>query len=145
MFGLNLTPSERLSAWRDLRHRRHKSLDELVLEFANVKSVPRYLDYYTPSTWPSPFEIVSDGIFDVSGVAIIIAATACYKKLTNPAQLCFDVISNHVNGDVGLYFRDSNRYINFVSGQISSAEFVQENGTLFDQYILTYQQLMKQE
>lgn len=145
MFAANLTPAERLAAWRDLRQRPHESLDELAAEFADVKHIPRYLDYYTPDSWPSPFELVSEGIFDVSAVSIIIAATACYKQLTNPAQLCFDVISNHVNGDVGLYFRDRDRYINFVSGQVSSAAFVQENGTLFDHHVLTYQQLMKQE
>jgi hypothetical protein len=141
----NLTPEGRLEWWRNIRHRDHATIADVVAEFGDLEPQLRYLDYYTPSSWPSPFEIVAEGQLDVSGISLTLAATLCYKKLINSERLHFDVISSHVDGAVGLFLRHESEYINFIPGQVNTVQFVQDNGTIFDSHSITYQQLMKQE
>ena len=143
MFSPNGDPDQRLREWRELRHRQHDSRFSVVQEFAQLKPQQRYIDYYTPSNWPNPFEIVRRGEFDVSGISLIIAATLVHKGFVNTDELEFDVISSHIDGATGLFFRHETEYFNFVPGEVNTLQFVRDNGTKFDTHCVSYEQLMK--
>ena len=61
MFYKNQSANDRLTIWRDLRQTNFSNVEDLVAEYQSIKLVSRYLDYYTPKSWPDPFEIVNEG------------------------------------------------------------------------------------
>ena len=58
MFLKTHSYTDRLSIWRNVRQNTYDSAEDLIKEFTDIKKVPRYLDYYTPNSWPNPFEII---------------------------------------------------------------------------------------
>ena len=131
MFSKNSTSKERLQIWRDLRQKQHNSLEECIQDFSNIKIESRYLDYYTPSSWPTPFEIVSEGYFCQSGITLILTATLIHKNFLSEQEIILPVISNNVSGNTGLVVLDNNQVYNFNQGEICSLDYVKENSTIF--------------
>ena len=72
MFLKTHNSTDRLKIWRDIRQKNYLSPNDLVKEFSDIKILSRYLDYYTPNSWPNPFEIVSEGYFCQTGVTILM-------------------------------------------------------------------------
>lgn len=143
MFLKTHSPSDRLRIWRDIRQQDFLTAEDLVKQFQDIKIVSRYLDYYTPKSWPSPFEIVSEGYLCQTGVTLLLTATLINKNFITSDELLFPVISNNINGDSGIVLLDGNNVYNFTSGKIESWEFVKENATVFqthklDKNILSY-------
>lgn len=143
MFFNTATSSERLSAWRTFRQQFPKNGTEqmLVEGFKRIKLENRYIDYYTPESWPGVFEIVSEGYFCQSGVSLVLAANMHYLGFIKESSVTFDVISNHITGIEGLVLKHQNMYYNFIQGEISTAEYVRENSTKFDTHIITIDKL----
>lgn len=141
MFHKHQTPEDRLASWRSVRQKNHNTVEECLQEFASVKPIPRYIDYYTPSNWPNVFEIVREGYYCQSGLTLIIAATLVYKEFISTDKLHFDVISNHIDGTDGLILVHDNRAYNFLPGKLVSMEEVLENSTRFNSHILPISQL----
>ena len=131
MFSKNSTSKERLQIWRDLWQKQHNSLEECIQDFSNIKIESRYLDYYTPSSWPTPFEIVSEGYFCQSGITLILTATLIHKNFLSEQEIILPVISNNVSGNTGLVVLDNNQVYNFNQGEICSLDYVKENSTIF--------------
>jgi hypothetical protein len=131
MFPKSSTSKERLHIWRELRQKQHNSLEDLLLDFSNIKLESRYLDYYTPKSWPTPFEIVSEGYFCQSGVTLILTATLIYKNFLSEHEILLPVISNNVSGNTGLVVLNNNQVYNFNQGEICSWDFVKEHSTIF--------------
>lgn len=136
MFLKTHNASDRLRIWREIRQKEHLSADALVKEFCDIKILSRYLDYYTPKSWPTPFEIVSEGYLCQSGVTLLLTATLIKKGFITSDELCFPVISNNINGDSGIVLLDDNNVYNFTSGKIESWEFVKDNATIFQTHKL---------
>mgnify|MGYP001174355379 CR=1 FL=1 len=141
MFLKTHSPTERLRIWREIRQKDYLSAEDLVKEFSDIKILSRYLDYYTPKSWPDPFEIVSEGYFCQTGVTILLTATLINKNFITSDELCFPVISNNINGDSGIVLLDDNNVYNFTSGKIESWEFVQDNATVFQTHRLDKKKL----
>lgn len=120
-----------LDAWRNFRQNDFESIEHLVKTFPFQLFESRYLDYYTPSSWPSPFEIVSQGYFCQSGITLVLTATLIYKKFANPIEISLPVISNNITGSTGLVFVFNNQVFNFTPGKIESLDFVEKNSTTF--------------
>ena len=111
MFEKTSDVTRRLNQWRELRH--NATSEEEVLEaFSQVKILPRYLDYWTPKTWPNPFVIVEEGYFCATGIAILLYQTLGHLKFLNPAETQWKVISNHVTGNDGAVFITNGRMYN---------------------------------
>lgn len=131
MFPKSSTSKERLQIWRDIRQKEHSSLEDLLLDFSNIKLESRYLDYYTPNSWPTPFEIVSEGYLCQSGVTLILTATLIYKNFLSEQEILLPVISNNVSGNTGLVVLNNNQVYNFNQGEICSWDYVKEHSTIF--------------
>lgn len=136
MFYKNQSANDRLAIWRDLRQTNFSNIEDLVLEYQSINLVSRYLDYYTPSSWPDPFEIVNEGYFCQSGVTLLIVSHLIYADFISSDDLEFPVISNNINGNDGLVYLDNNKVYNFEIGKISDWDFVKENSTIFSTHRL---------
>ena len=136
MFYKNQSANDRLAIWRDLRQTNFSNIEDLVLEYQSINLVSRYLDYYTPSSWPDPFEIVNEGYFCQSGVTLLIVSHLIYADFISSDVLEFPVISNNINGNDGLVYLDNNKVYNFEIGKISDWDFVKDNSTIFSTHRL---------
>ena len=131
MFHKNLSGSERLNIWRKVRQKPHNNISEVLEEFATIEMLPRYLDYYTPKSWPNPFEIVNEGYLCQSGVTLVLLSTLINKGFISEDTIQLPVISNNITGTSGLVIYDRDLVYNFTPGEIVSWEYVQENATIF--------------
>ena len=136
MFLKTHNASDRLRIWREIRQKEHLSIESVVEEFSNIIILSRYLDYYTPKSWPDPFEILSEGYLCQTGVTLLLTSTLINKGFITSEELYFPVISNNINGDSGIVLLDDNNVYNFTSGKIESWEFVKENATVFQTHKL---------
>ena len=110
---------ERLSAWRSYRKTFPKdgTIETVLTDFSGICLRTRYLDYYTPKSWPNSFEIVYEGMLCQSGLTIILAKTLEYLGFINPEAHQFDAISNHITGVDGLVLVNNNMCYNFLPGE----------------------------
>lgn len=131
MFHKNLSGSERLNIWRNVRQKPHNNISEVLEEFATIDPLPRYLDYYTPSSWPNPFEIVNEGYLCQSGVTLVLLSTLINKGFISEDTIQLPVISNNITGTSGLVIYDKDLVYNFTPGKIVSWDYVKENATIF--------------
>jgi hypothetical protein len=131
MFVNLQTPEQRLSTWRDIRNKNHSNIEEVLEDFSSIKLVSRYLDYYTPKSWPNPFEIVNQGYFCQSGVSLVLASTLVYKNFLFEDKIIYPVISNNITGNSGLVILHDNLVYNFTPNKVESWDFVKENSTVF--------------
>ena len=131
MFHKNLSGSERLHIWRNVRQKTHSDIIDVLEEFATIETLPRYLDYYTPHSWPTPFEIVNEGYLCQSGVTLMLLSTLINKGFISKDTIRLPVISNNITGTSGLVIYDRELVYNFTPGEIVSWDYVKENSTVF--------------
>ena len=131
MFVNLQTPEQRLSTWRDIRNKNHSNIQEVLEDFSSIKLVSRYLDYYSPESWPNPFEIVNEGYFCQSGVSLVLASTLLYKGFLFEDRIIYPVISNNITGTSGLVILHDNLVYNFTPNKVESWDYVKENSTVF--------------
>lgn len=142
MFSAAKNGDHRLTLWREHRQQcQNLSADQIVEAFGTIAVKPRYLDFYTPESWPCVFEIVREGMFCYSGICLITVATLWHLELTKSQNLQFDVISNHVNGHTGLVFVHQSNCYNFIPGSIVTEQYAMENSTLYDSHIISSDKL----
>jgi len=142
MFTKTQTGSERLRAWREFRLNFSSDDPQVIVDaFSDIKPLPRYLDYYTSSSWPNVFEIVNEGYFCQSGITLIMASTLLHFDFISSENLQFDAISNHITGADGLVLIDQDVCYNFLPGKIVSLDFMRENSTRFQSHIIATDKL----
>jgi hypothetical protein len=131
MLPKNLTSEQRLNIWRTFRQQEFQDISEIVANFPFQEFESRYLDYYTPKSWPSPFEIVSEGYLCQSGVTLVLTATLMNKKFLKCEELSLPVISNNITGSTGLVLLYEDQVFNFTPGKVETLEYLKENSTSF--------------
>jgi len=131
MFHKNLSGSERLNIWRNVRQKTHSNIVEVLHDFSTIEPLSRYLDYYTPSSWPNPFEIVNEGYLCQSGITLVLLSTLINKGFISKDTIQLPVISNNITGTSGLVIYDREAVYNFTPGEIVSWKYVQDNATIF--------------
>ena len=142
MFTKTQTSSDRLNAWRKFRKEfSSEQINDVLQEFSKIRTLPRYLDYYTPNSWPSVFEIIDEGYFCQSGITLIIAATLINLGFISTEKLRFDAISNHITGADGLVLVHKGMCYNFIRDKIVSEEYMLENSTRFNSHVITTDKL----
>lgn len=77
----NSTAEERMERWRKFRE--HAS--DLVVEEEQLKSIAKFfadvpigtrcIDYYTPDSWPTPWELLYHKLFCASSISLLIYHT----------------------------------------------------------------------
>lgn len=103
--------------------------------------MPRYIDYYTPASWPNVFDIMHEGYFCQSGITLLICATLRYLDFVKSDKLSVPVISNNITGAEGLVLDLNGEFYNFLPGKIVSQDFVKNNGVVYDTHIITVDKL----
>ena len=136
MFEPHLSPEDRLSKFRNLRQTPDLTQHQIVQAFADVKPAPRYLDFYTPESWPSVFEIVSDGLFCQSGITLMITSLLVYAGIVNSPEICLPAVNNTINGNQGLVLEHNNQVYNFLPGKVVSVSQARENSVTMDMHII---------
>ena len=106
----------RLRQWREIRNHA-KSESDILEAFAKVKVLPRYLDYYTPSDWYNPFEIVEYGYFCTTGISVLLYHTLAHMSYIDTELVKWKVISNHVTGYDGAVFVYNDHMYNLLPGK----------------------------
>lgn len=75
-----LTDHERILEWRRFRLSLeglddHQTIQSIAEYFKTVPISSRYIDYYTPESWPSPWDILSMGWSCESSISLLMAHT----------------------------------------------------------------------
>ena len=94
------TPRKRLDSWREFRKLHASSSPETIVEsFDLVKYDSNNFDYYTPTSWPDCWDILTDKLFCYSGVNLLL-----FDTLTSLGKICYNdanwhIINNHFTGE----------------------------------------------
>jgi hypothetical protein len=100
----NMIPnSERLSLWKKLREDIeellfYEQLQKIALFFSTAPFGSRTIDYYSPSDWPTPWEILFYGDFCASSISLLIF----YTLFLLPGNKNIELILVNDNKDVYL-------------------------------------------
>jgi len=143
MFTNTQDGDARLRAWRSFRNDfpQDGTMLDVAQGFKDVKPKQRYIDYYTPKTWPNVFEIVSEGYLCQTGLSIVIASTLHNFGFINTDSVKFEMISNHVTGTEGAIFEVDGSFFNFIPGELVGEKYVRDNSVTFHSSIITLDKL----
>ncbi|MDA8897657.1 hypothetical protein N9I83_01360 [bacterium] len=143
MFTNTQDGDARLRAWRSFRNDfpQDGTMLDVAQGFKDVKPKQRYIDYYTPKTWPNVFEIVSEGYLCQTGLSIVIASTLHNFGFINTDSVKFEMISNHVTGTEGAIFEVDGSFFNFIPGELVDEKYVRDNSVTFHSSIITLDKL----
>ena len=110
MFEKHTDVESRLLQFRAVR-KSSLSEEDVLESFGKIKIQSRYLDYWTPTDWLNPFEIIEHGYFCTTGISLLLYHTLANLNYLDPAHVEWKVISNHVTGkDGGIFFYDGYAY-----------------------------------
>ena len=78
----NSSAEERIEKWREFRESltgldEEELLNNVAQFFATVPLGARCIDYYTPDSWPTPWEILYHKLYCASSVSLLIYHTLC--------------------------------------------------------------------
>lgn len=76
----NSTAEERMERWRNLREsisglEEEEQLNSIADFFADVPIGSRCIDFYTPDSWPTPWELLYHKLFCTSSISLLIYHT----------------------------------------------------------------------
>lgn len=100
-----------------------KKLDLIADYFKDVPMAARQLDYYTPESWPSPWEILHNGQMCASSVSLLMAYTLFLSGHTDFKLLLIDD-----NTDYYLVPYVRNQYIlNYYLGEVVDLDSIRND------------------
>ena len=78
----NSSAEERIEKWRDFRESlvglpEDELLNNVAQFFAGVPLGARCIDYYTPESWPTPWELLYHQLYCASSISLLIYHTLC--------------------------------------------------------------------
>lgn len=77
----NLTQTQRFSKWKQFRsdlnyiEDNNDLINAVAKFFSDMPQGPRAVDYYTPNSWPTPWEILHEGNFCVNAISLLMYHT----------------------------------------------------------------------
>jgi len=122
----NLTKQERIFTWGEFRdsikeNEFNDKLIKLVQFFQSVPIASRQIDYYTPTSWPTPWEILHYGQCCPSSISLLIAYTL---KLVGEED--FKILLIDDSTDLYLVPYIQKKYIlNYILGEVSIFETIE--------------------
>ena len=89
----NIPDHERLALWKKLRKDiadlpLNEKLDTVAKFFSTMPFGTRTLDYYTSSSWPTPWEIIFHGHLCKSSISLLIFYTLNLLHINETLELC---------------------------------------------------------
>lgn len=121
MIWNGVSNEERLHLWKNLRDELKGENIDIQLEkiakfYATVPYGARTLDYYDPSNWPTPWEILFHGSFCTSSISLLIYYT--FQLVSSDHKIDLYLVDD--NGDVYLLPVINDQYVlNYELGSIS--------------------------
>jgi len=122
----NIPNDERLRLWKNLRHDIEsldlkEQLDTVSKFFSNMPYGSRTIDYYSPTDWPTPWEIMFHGSFCKSSISLLIFYTLTLIHTTH--QITLNLIDD--NGDIYLIPVIDNQFVlNYELGVVSDYQTI---------------------
>lgn len=118
------TPEERLSKWKNFRDgisevEEEELLNNVAQFFADMPVGSRYIDYYTPASWPTPWEILYDKLFCANTVSLLIYYTLLLKLNEDRIEM---ILIEDDKDRFLVPLVDKKYILNYVLGEISSIE-----------------------
>ncbi len=136
MIWITIPNEERLALWKTLRKDiaslpLREQLDKIA-EFC--KSMPfgyRTLDYYTPSSWPTPWEILFHGSFCTSSISLLMA----YTLQLIPNEKIIEIYLVDDNENIYLLPVIDNQFVlNYHLGQVSMYSDIKNDFKVLQKY-----------
>lgn len=118
----NLTPEERIAKWRELREQiqdlpEDEMLNSIASFFADMPIGSRCIDFYTPDSWPTPWELLYNQLFCTSSISLLIYHTLSLVLDNNRVE----IILIDTNDDRFLVpLVDKQRIFNFELGKVNN-------------------------
>lgn len=129
MFWSGASSDERLSFWKNLRKDIKDTNFQIQLEniakfYAGTPFGTRTVDYYSPSTWPTPWEILFHGSFCKSSISLLIFYTTVMVAPEHKAEI--QLVDD--NGEIYLLpIFDDQFVLNYELGVVSNYLDIKEN------------------
>ena len=88
----NSSAEERIEKWREFRESLNGLNDEELLNnvaqfFATVPLGARCIDFYTPDSWPTPWELLYHKLYCPSSISLLIYHTLCIALGSDRVQI----------------------------------------------------------
>lgn len=124
---------DRITSWAKFRHSLEHSLQPLqdIAEFwSDTKIIPfnRAVDPYNQFSWPSPWQIIADNVYDELTLALMIGYTI---KLTNKFQNSNVEIRTLVDSNrkqmYNVIYVDNEFVLNYEKSQVVPAEDIPDS------------------
>jgi hypothetical protein len=94
---------QQLSAWYELRQQLEESddpLNDVVRFFSKFPQVKFYTDPYEPSTWPTPWELISENEYcrfnQILGICYTLQLTERFKNSQPKINVSIDTVNKTV-------------------------------------------------
>jgi len=119
----NLSSHERISTWKEFREKiKDLPLDEKLSEVAIFWSTlplgARSLDFYTPNSWPTPWEILYHGMFCENTASIMMYYTLLLTVPEDEVKINIWLIDN--GGDMFLVPVIDQQYVlNYIPREVA--------------------------
>ena len=118
------TPEERIARWKKFRDTINGEDEEVLLNnvaqfFADVPVGARSLDFYTPESWPTPWEILYHKLFCANSISLLIYYTLTLVLDEDRVELIL------IDDDTDRFIvplLDKKRILNYVLGEISNTD-----------------------
>lgn len=136
MIWNSIPNEERLRLWKDLRDDiKDSSLEVQLTSVARFCStIPfgsRSVDYYSPSEWPTPWEILFYGSFCTSSISLLMY----YTLVLLPTTIDIEIFLVEDDEDVYLLPVIDNQFIlNYELGQVSNYSDIKDNFKVLKKY-----------
>ena len=118
----NSTAEERIQKWRELREsikefEEEKQLNSIAEFFAAVPIGSRCVDFYTPESWPTPWELLYHKLFCPSSISLLIYHTLCITLGEDRVSI---VLADTGNDRFLLPLVDKQRVFNYELGKVNN-------------------------
>ena len=115
---------ERIEKWREFRESLQGQSDEELLNnvaqfFASVPIGSRCIDYYTPVSWPNPWELLYHKLYCTSSISLLIYHTLCVALDKDRVQI---VLADTGTDRMLLPIVDKKYIFNFELGQVNKTK-----------------------
>lgn len=118
----NSTAEERIAKWRELREHikslsEEEQLNSIAEFFARVPIGARCIDFYTPESWPTPWELLYHKLFCPSSISLLIYHTLCIALGEDRVSI---VLADTGNDRYLLPLVDKQRVFNYELGKVNN-------------------------
>jgi len=128
MFEKHTTVETRLEQFREIRTS-NLPMKAVVQRFGEIKPCNRYLDYWTPASWPKPFDLIEQGHFDATAISILMYQTLGHLNYLKPELVSWKVRSNNMNGKDGAVFMYNGKMYNLDPAEAMELDVAKNNYT----------------